>query len=425
MSADSTAPVFRWLHISDLHIDEKKEDFINYIINGNRYSHDQYENKGLSGILGNRGVDCVISTGDFFHKGGLGEDQQKAVQDTVTKILTTCKIQDFPECFCFCPGNHDLNRNVGDSVNHHQVTTRSDCIKKAADTHDAFLGGNEVSKKIIVQYSFEEFYNTLWLDRLKGCDAVRIIGDKQIICFSPSAKDPGFPAQPVFIGFNTALLAGQSDDTGKINDDGKLCLPDEESIKQLIEHLTTIKSGNQTIIPIFFGHHSTSFFNEKAKTQLMTLMDEQGIPVYLCGHSHQLSDVPIETNRLTHGRAFTCLEVIMGGLFYDKEKYNHLSFSVGTISIDVQKEYSFLIDHYICLYGNDSERIGIWMHGQSKWPVVRSFYLNNTAQGEQAESIGDQTGSPRETTSYDKEKNKENQGSLTIARAINNYFDTK
>ena len=416
MVADSTTPVFRWLHMSDLHITQNDESFIDYIIRGNPVSHDQYEKKGLSGILGERGVDCVISTGDFFHRGDLGKVQQEAVQKTIEKILDLCKIKISTERFCFCPGNHDLDRNVGETIpDSHHVIRRSDCIKEAANTCNAHLDADDIVKTIIVHYSFEKFYNTLWLDRLKGCQLVKIFGDRQIICFSPSARDKEFRAEPVFIGFNTALLAGQLDDTGKINDNGKLCLPDKESIRQLEGYLTNLKTEGKTIIPILFGHHSIVFFNENAKKELISLIRKENIPIYLCGHSHQLSDVPIDTSyELARTSNPTCLEVIMGGLFYDEEKYNHLSFSVGTISAELQNQFSFTIDHYMCLIGKSSDGIGIWMHGQTKWPLDGRYKQIDSSD---YKTQYDLTGSTREATTMD-EKNKTNQVRLTIESAI-------
>ena len=265
--------------------------------------------------------------------------QQESVQKVIEKILDVCRIKVSTERFCFCPGNHDLDRNVGETIpDSHHVIRRSECIKAVANTSGAYLDdADNIVKRIIVQYSFEKFYNTLRLDRLEECRPVKIFGDGQIICFSPSARAKEFKAEPLFIGFNTALLAGQLDDTGKINDNGKLCLPDRESIRQLEGYLTALKTERKTIIPILFGHHSISFFNENAKKELISLIRKQGIPIYLCGHSHQLSDVPIDTSyELARTSNPTCLEVIMGGLFYDEDKYNHLSFSVGTISAELQ-----------------------------------------------------------------------------------------
>ena len=60
---------FRWLHISDLHLvgGIDNEHFLRYLMDGNRNSHDQLEQEGLTGILKSYGgVDCIVATGDFL-----------------------------------------------------------------------------------------------------------------------------------------------------------------------------------------------------------------------------------------------------------------------------------------------------------------------------------------------------------------------
>ena len=423
--------VFRWLHVSDLHIASKDDGFWNYVFDGNPRSHDQNEKKGMRGILSEKGgVDCIVATGDYFHKGQLNLENKRIVQAIIDKIYDACKTVSnwkdtkTKERLCFCPGNHDLDRMAWCADDNNHPLNRLDCIKAVAEKRLANLDiDDNKSKQIIVLQSFKCFYEAM---QLSDRTDVKIFGDGQIICISPSARSSNFEPKVVFIGLNTALLAGQQEksdsdhnlhlraedcingiasklgerdyvgakesfkaaydafeeaNNDKINDYGKMCLPDKESMEQLEKFFSELKSLNMTVIPILFGHHSSVFFNSKAKNELFSLIQKYHIPIYLCGHSHQLSDMPIVSNSFSRLFNPDCLEVTVGGLFYDIEKYNQISFSVGTIEWDKSTglgKVFFTIDYYMCLYTNQNgEIIGNWMHAQSKWPPQTYYETSN------------------------------------------------
>ncbi|MBQ6249818.1 MAG: hypothetical protein IJJ88_06355, partial [Oscillospiraceae bacterium] len=114
---------------------------------------------------------------------------------------------------------------------------------------------------------------------------------------------------------------------------------------------------------------------------------------------------PINMTSYSRVQNTSCLEVVTGGLFYDKEKYNQISFSIGTIEWDeTLSQYSATIDYYVCLYaiGDRTGKIGNWLHGQSKWPPKDSFPLSFP-----------QPASSQDRESAERPKNKKNQEANT------------
>ncbi|MBQ3724743.1 MAG: metallophosphoesterase [Oscillospiraceae bacterium] len=416
-------PVFRWLHISDFHITgtTNTRDFARYIIDGVASSHDQYERKGLTGILTDHGgVDCIVATGDFFHKGDFSNNASNNVADFIERIYQACRRAGNWEQseawnrLCFCPGNHDLDRNVSYFDNARHATSRSSYVESAASTDSAYLSANDHSREVIVQSAFQKFYETMRVDQRND---VKNFGEGQIVCFSPPTTSI-FKPSVVFIGLNTALLAGQTEknqdpafivrrginecltttqelldghnrdykraqkafekalhDSMVINGDniydyGKLCLPSKGNMEELENYLSNLEIVQRPVVPILFGHHSIDFLNNDAREQLRSFIERHHISLYLCGHRHQLSDAFINTTLYSRIYDANCMEVVAGGLFYDKGRYNQISFSIGTIEWDeTNKRYSLTMDYYMCLYANGRAglTIGNWLHGQSKW----------------------------------------------------------
>lgn len=247
------------------------------------------------------------------------------------------------------------------------------------------------------------------------------IGDRQIICFYPDAPKIGDDPKFIVIGLNTALLAGQvatpADDTSfedyastkkdeiekciqagnyfgalskakeleerhqvtkgkKIVDEGKMCLPEEGAYKILLGKL---QSGN--FIPILFGHHGIDFFNSEAKNELNDFFKNFHVPVYLCGHAHQMHDSEIEGTSFSRFPDRTCLEVTAGGLFWDETTYNQIGFSIGTIELTDFSSYIITIDHYTCVQfhgdtGTGRQNAGIWTKGTTQKKIDRQTPTN-------------------------------------------------
>ncbi len=412
-------PAFRWLHISDLHLfgDTDNEQFLRYMLEGNKNSHDQLEQEGLVGIMGSYGgVDCIVATGDFFSRGEVDVDSKERVKQTIERICNQCaETSNWPReeglnRLCFCPGNHDLIRDaVSDMDENYRRLTRKSCIQNAGNAPDAHLSVSERERNLIVKDTFKPFYETM--PNLNNRDDIKILGDGQIVCFRPRVRDANFEPIVIMVGLNTALLAGQYSerpdilngevkdqiDTAykkawierkygeaktdiasaldkimqinqdKIDDYGKLCLPDNNAFIELQKYLD--QKRDAPVIPVLFGHHSLEFFKPKAQDVMTDFINKNRIGLYLCGHSHQVYDGPINTMPLSRYAVNTCLQVISGGLFLDEERFNQISFSIGSITWNSRMEIpNIVIDYYICMTdANSLHPIGIWTHGQSVW----------------------------------------------------------
>lgn len=419
---------FRWLHISDLHVPGKKEEFdkcknfIKYILDGTPDSCDDLEEKGIKGIIKeycNKRIDCIVITGDCFNRGDLSENAEAHVVDIVRMIYQTCnEISEWGweknhpmDRLCYCPGNHDLARdeNVRNRKGRNELIYRKDVISEAASSKSAFLSIADSSKrKLVVDQSFDLFHSAM--KKATNNASAEFIGDGQVICFYPDAPNIESNRKVVFIGLNTALLAGQvasfnkdesfdeyatkkreeikqclqsNDYSGvfskakelkescqvangeRIEDEGKMCLPEENVFNILGEKL---KDGKY--IPVLFGHHGIRFLKPEARDTLNDFVNRNNIPAYLCGHAHQMRDVGIGGSVLSRFPNQRCLEVTAGGLFWDKTAYNQIGFSIGTIEL-TDSSYITTIDHYACVqFHGDTDtaslNAGIWTKGTSK-----------------------------------------------------------
>ena len=59
-------------------------------------------------------------------------------------------------------------------------------------------------------------------------------------------------------------------------------------------------------------------------------------------------------------------DVNVGGLFWDIERYNQISFAIGTLTTDGGKYYSVTMNYYSYIY-NREKNYGVWMKGESQW----------------------------------------------------------
>lgn len=441
---ESRNPCFRWFHISDLHVPgdartySHYKRFIQYILSGESDSYDSLEKIGIEGIIeGYGGIDSIIITGDCFNRGNLSDEAEDYVLETIGLIYGACsKSSDWDwnanepmDRLCYCPGNHDLAReeNVRNRKGQYGLIHRKDVISEAASSKSAFLSiGDSSKRELVVNRSFELFHSTMQKLTTKDgtTSSTKYISDRQIICFYPDATKTGDDPKFIVIGLNTALLAGQvatpADNASfedyastkkdeiekciqagnysgalskakeleerhqvtkgkKIVDEGKMCLPEEGAYKTLCSKL---QSGN--FIPILFGHHGIDFFNSEAQNELNVFFKNFHVPVYLCGHAHQMHDSEIEGTSLSRFPNRTCLEVTAGGLFWDETTYNQIGFSIGTIELTDFSSYIITIDHYTCVQfhgdtGTGRQNAGIWTKGTTQKKIDRQMPTNRGA----------------------------------------------
>ena len=196
-------PEFRFLHISDVHLqDEKISGFI---------SRKRLEEK-LQTVAKDGSVQCLVISGDIFHKGKLNPAKGAG------EFLQSLPGKD---CIIVCPGNHDLDRdariktgrskNEGMRDKYGQTLTRRELVnkygKEAAEGRK--FSFNETEKKVLYKEAFSEFQSFAKACGFKTYNAPG--AGPMPENFEFQIYDIEFCDNNVrFVLLNTALLAGQS-----------------------------------------------------------------------------------------------------------------------------------------------------------------------------------------------------------------------
>lgn len=362
----NNSTVVRWLHLSDLHFASDPAD-------SNMQSKLLEK---LKEVTNNSPVDCIVVTGDFFDKGICDVKVKKFLED----LYQYCsekghwdwnKGSPMDRLFV-CPGNHDLERNVG-SYNKTEYLYRPEIIKelvKKDQTKDAFLDRSNddtkdqyslLTRQAFLQYE-KEILGLLPSDKLD---------EYKYECIVYSLPDIITPNPVIFIGINTELYAGQIRAAKAVFEDivaahkevfkheagldfeaakeayerymqllGQLCIDNfadddkrlcfiskeaQECVKQ------KIPKGKDPIV-ILFGHHSLNALTDSARIAEANFAKNycSYSKLYLCGHSHKLGREIIGTS-LIGDTPYEQYQTCVGGVFADSSGYNDFSFSIGTI----------------------------------------------------------------------------------------------
>ena len=377
--------VFRWLHLSDLHLVATASDRFSRdtILKGESNSPEanNMAEGGLSWYIQNHPVDCIVITGDFFLQGKFDDKNKNELKRFLEELYEICSDEggwgwqrgDPMERIVWCPGNHDLNRDAA-TITDGKIVFRKEQIKKCED-RGSFSPGDH--SELLTSVAFEEIFK-FWNDRVSGgSQRIEVDGASpyEVQIYQMPAKNDGLKL--FFLSLNTALAAGQmmtaeeeteaeamrhfdafwkahhlqkSGDALKAyhdyheslqkcfgrnaDDEGRLCFISEDAVKAVEKYLD--KQGDCLVI--MFGHHPYSMLSEKAQHKFQDMRFRCCSPLYLHGHTHV---VQAHTERIQL--------IGVGGLFQNPDdSYNQLSFSVGEIQeIDDGKYlYSIMLLFY-------------------------------------------------------------------------------
>ena len=235
--------IFKWVQISDIHFQPYGEGF-----NTNRLREKLEET--LKGI---KDVDVLILTGDYRFA-PLDETDPKPVADFIHKLATALGLGTSMKNVVLVPGNHDLSR---DGV-------RRAVVLEERKKYSATKGVFETSRLKCLQNGFS-FFKAL----AQELDCTYHLGNEG----NPHTLFDFERCKLLLL--NTAITASDSDD--------------EQNLLLGSEYLHGVIHNVDNSIPIIaIRHHGLELINEKDRIACSKYLEEIGVYLYLCGHSHVL-----------------------------------------------------------------------------------------------------------------------------------------
>lgn len=274
-------PIFKWLHLSDIHflgkagfntirIQTTLPDYLKVL-------REQY--------------DCMILSGDFRYAPD-GITNTTRIVDYVKKLLINTGLSN--DRIIMTPGNHDLSRTE---------TINEDIINALKD-YKSTAGSIQIPCLMKLLDNFE-FYNNLKISLSDNSNVITLINNPHSIVDMGSCY---------FLVLNTAFCASGED--GK--DKGKLIMGG----KYMVNLIDKIKDNPKPIIAI--GHHSLDWFTREERDEILPWFDQEGIKLYLCGHSHKLSSKKVEN----------IIQITVGCMQDSNQKNVDAAFSIGQLYSD-------------------------------------------------------------------------------------------
>lgn len=235
--------VFRWVQISDIHFQPFGEGF-----NTNRLRE-----KLLEILRTIKNIDALILTGDYRYA-PLDDKDPKPVAEFIRQIADAVGLKTSMENIILVPGNHDLTRdevrravvlNERNKYSPDQGVFDKSCLKQL---QNGFSFYNDLVKELECTYHLGENGNPHALIELENCKLLLL---------------------------NTAITACGDDDEHNL-------LLGSEYLRGLFHNADSKK-------PIIaLGHHGFELLTETEKSTCTKYLEDLGVYLYLCGHSHVL-----------------------------------------------------------------------------------------------------------------------------------------
>lgn len=234
---------FRWIHLSDIHFQTKNVSF-------NTQKLREKLPEFLAGLDGN--FDAMIITGDFRYAPEKENNPQKVV-DYINLLCEKLRWTDTPKVITV-PGNHDLDRG----------SVRTAVIRSAKDKYQPNMGtfDPELLGQLLGGFNF---YNNMH-EKLRDVSQWDGSNPHGIAEFDECN----------FLLLNTAVTAGLSSE----EEQHTLLL----GSSYVAEKLDYLKKKNKPVIAI--GHHALELLSTEEKREITNLFEQEGVRLYLCGHSH-------------------------------------------------------------------------------------------------------------------------------------------
>lgn len=306
--------MFKWVHMSDLHIRET-----------DNYNESKMREALLEYLQKNGPVDALFLTGDFrYAKESQGDPE--AIAKYIKNLAETLQVS-AKNIVCL-PGNHDLDRDEVRTALIEANIKRYD-IKKGMFS-DQFIShfkkgfsffdqlGRQLGNQILVEDSDDIHF-------VKHLDKVDVLV------------------------LNTALTAGRDDERGTL-------LLGTQYVNEAVKQLRSQKPV------IALGHHGSSFLDAEEFKQISMVLNDHKVSLYLCGHEHAL----------WHETCGQNLHQVTAGCIYDDNGKINIGFTTGTLDDDNKVQIQFHqwdSDHSTWQYLEDklgSFLIGPYKRGQKR-----------------------------------------------------------
>jgi adenine C2-methylase RlmN of 23S rRNA A2503 and tRNA A37/predicted MPP superfamily phosphohydrolase len=300
--------IFKWLHLSDIHFSETagfntsrlRSSLLKYL----KELREQY--------------DCVVFSGDYRY----APDKITNVEEVTTyinKLLENTGLSN--DKIVIVPGNHDLKKS----------TARKALAEEALKNYNSEDGKIDSSiLNILIGDDTFGFFNNIKTKIAKNKDVVYLEGNPHSIINMQKCY---------LLALNTALIAN-----GGKSDKNKLIIGSDYVLK-LIDQ---IRDNPKPIIAV--GHHGFDWFKEEEKNEMLLLFKQEGIKLYLCGHSHVYS-----SQQFTGG----ITQITVGSIKQEIKKNNDEN-------NDINADAAFSIGQ---LYSDGKVSIGFyeWNRRYKKW----------------------------------------------------------
>ncbi|MBC5996514.1 metallophosphoesterase [Romboutsia hominis] len=239
----------RWLHISDIHY-----SFDNYSTSKMRSGLVKYIEKY---VQENGTFNFIAITGDIAYRGST---YNKDTEDFINNIIKKSGVS--KENLFIVPGNHDLDRSKKKSRLIDSIVNANNPLYEIDN-----LDEDTYNDLIHSQKKFWIFYNRLTNRTYNEID-LHFIEERD--CFN-------------IINLNTSLLCGGDNEEGKIS----------IFLNKLFKTLNGKLSNDKLNIAI--GHHNIDCLLADERKKVMNNLVDEGVDIYLCGHSH-LPSYSIDNN---------------------------------------------------------------------------------------------------------------------------------
>lgn len=234
--------LFKWVQISDIHFEPNVESF-----NTERLRETLKEE--LKKI---KDVNILILTGDYRYAPS-GEKDVKPVAKYIKELSACLQLNKTSNDIVLVPGNHDLTRNK----------KRTAIVTLERKDYSTDEGGFD-AKCLASLYEDFSFYS----DLAQELNCTYYLADDK----NPHALFDFSNCQLLLL--NTAITANDNDDAQKLLLGSKYL------------HMLLHDNKNKPVIAL--GHHGLELLEEKERHNCSGYLEQMGVHLYLCGHSHEL-----------------------------------------------------------------------------------------------------------------------------------------
>ena len=331
-------------------------------------------------------ADCLVISGDLFHRGSLGKKEETENKTFINKLPGG-------KCTIVVPGNHDLDRmaRIRQKEGYNTFHDRKTIVRKMGDSvgnTGEFVSSDE-EKTVLYKESFGPFF-----------DFSKIMGFKSFCEIPKEEEQTKYELQQFdvpfsedqnkktrFVLINTALIAGQTmtedeyldkikskeleyqtavnqgntikqaevrleieklklkyirEDGIIVDNDpfnnpskkaGRLSLSKDGNIALgTVNSIDGLKPEEEIVTTIFVGHHGYQFLSSETREALKKAMKNCNSSIYLCGHAHRAHYNHFDIQDTGKPRF---IEQFQAGVMFRDDDAHYAQYGFNLIELDV------------------------------------------------------------------------------------------